>query len=509
MYEKFIASYKAARKAGAPLVAVQTPDQQASCDRLIEASKAEWPQWGYDRVRGLRPLNTAAEAAEGEVLDGAEANATRDPTGVLAEFAPRLTTDTVLHYFGARRYLSEPGVDGATWVQAVWNLRDVYKGNGCTLILYAPDISVPPELKDDVLVLDEPLPGDAELATTLTALLATNGVVCDEAKRQKAVDAVRGLATFAAEQAVAMSVTGSGKAKELDLDEVWSRKRAMISNTPGLSIWQGGETLADVIGCDAITDAITRKAKGKRPFRAVFWFDEVEKMFAGATAGTADSSGVSQGFMGAMLTKTQEWNDKGSSGMLAVGGPGTGKSLIAKAAGATFGVPTIAVDTGSMKASFVGESEARLRAAFNVMDVVAGGQALLIMTCNQQIALPPEMKRRLTGGIWYFDLPDKAAQAALWRYYMTKLALAEQPLPECAGWTGAEIKQACTLAWEWEVPLTETAKFIVPVAKSAKEQIERLREQADQCWLSASTPGVYRKPSSIAERVTRKIAQEA
>lgn len=492
MYDKFIQSYRAARRAGCPIIAVNTPDPSAALDR-IKSDKV--PQILWDRVRGLRAYGEQSEEALADMLGGADGDATKDPVGVLAEFAPRLVSRGVLYCFGVGRYLAETSVDGAAYVQAVWNLRDDFKATGRCLVLFASAVVLPPELKDDVVVLDEPLPGDAELEATITGLLGDNDVPAEKSIVAKAVTAVRGLATFSAEQALAMAING----KTLDTDELWSKKRQLIAQTPGLAIWQGGETFDDVGGCDAIKEVIDRNAKGRDPFDAVLWWDEVEKMFAGATAGTSDSSGVAQGQLGAVLTWQQEANDRGASGILEVGAPGSGKSLIAKAAGNTYGVPTLYVDLGAMKGSLVGESEAKTRQVLKIIDVVAR-RPLVIMTCNKQIALPPELKRRLTGGIFYFDLPTESEQAVIWRYYIKKYDLdPKQALPPHAGWTGAEIKQACVLAYKWGVALTETVKFIVPVAKSAEREIDALREQANNTFLSASRPGIYQRGIQRAE----------
>ena len=47
-----------------------------------------------------------------------------------------------------------------------------------------------------------------------------------------------GLAAFPAEQVLAMSLSRTG----LDLDQLWERKRQVIEQAPGLSVWRGGET---------------------------------------------------------------------------------------------------------------------------------------------------------------------------------------------------------------------------------------------------------------------------
>ena len=61
----------------------------------------------------------------------------------------------------------------------------------------------------------------------------------------RAVDALLGLAAFPAEQVVAMSLSKRG----LDHDQLWERKRQVIEQAPGLTVWRGGEAFTDVGGC--------------------------------------------------------------------------------------------------------------------------------------------------------------------------------------------------------------------------------------------------------------------
>lgn len=51
----------------------------------------------------------------------------------------------------------------------------------------------------------------------------------------------------------------------------------------------------------------------------------------------------------------------------------------------------------------------------------------------------------------------------------------------------------CDIAWRLGCTLKEAAGFVVPVSRSAAEQLERLRRAAEGRFLSASKPGVYRR----------------
>jgi SpoVK/Ycf46/Vps4 family AAA+-type ATPase len=208
--------------------------------------------------------------------------------------------------------------------------------------------------------------------------------------------------------------------------------------------------------------------------------------------------------LGTMLTWMQ---DKQVTGMLLVGPPGAAKSAFAKSLGNTAGVPTIAFDFSGMKGSLVGESGRNLRQALKVVDAVSQGRALVVATCNSLGTLPPELRRRFKFGTFFFDLPTAKERAKIWEIYGAKYRIISKvlkELPADEGWTGAEIASCCEIAYRLKISLVEAARFIVPVAKSAAESIDKLREQASGRFISASEPGVYRKDRPAVEQATPK-----
>ena len=76
----------------------------------------------------------------------------------------------------------------------------------------------------------------------------------------------------------------------------------------------------------------------------------------------------------------------------------------------------------------------------------------------------------------------------------------DQPRPNDRDWTGAEIKSACRLAALLDVPLVEAAMNVVPVAVTAGESVEKLRNWASGRCLSADRPGLYTRGSGGAPR---------
>jgi hypothetical protein len=104
--------------------------------------------------------------------------------------------------------------------------------------------------------------------------------------------------------------------------------------------------------------------------------------------------------------------------------------LISKAPSNPFGVPTVNVDLGGMKSSFLGSSEKDIRTAMKVINGIAGDQCLCVGTYNKLEALPPEPQRRFKLGIWYFDVPSPEEREVIWKVNLTRYKLSDMKLPD-------------------------------------------------------------------------------
>lgn len=519
--------FKAARRAGVPIVAISTPDPAATIESIFRECSAgtlngsggrPTPMVEWDVIRGLRPafdsncakaalagLGSAVEEAQ-HPIEAARVAARLPGDGELrmvdgdGNTTNSSTRGTVLFFHLANRWLGEPAL-----IQAIWNLRDEFKHNGRMLVLLGPSIELPAELAGDVIALDEPLPAAEQLVEIVAHVAGAAGQQVPPEVSQRAVEALTGLPAFAAEQVTAMSLTKAG----LDLDGLWERKRQQIDSTPGLRVFRGsvpggtGGKLSEIGGVEVIKQFIARVMGGKARPQCVVFIDEIEKMLAGTRG---DTSGVAQDQLGVILSYMQDTN---ATGLIFIGPPGSAKSMVAKAAGNLAGVPTIQLDLGGLKGSLVGQSEQQLRAALKVVTAVSNSRSLWIATCNSIGELPPELRRRFTLGTFFFDLPDAAERRAIWEIYLAQHGMPSGPTPNDDGWTGAEIRQCCDLAWRLGCSLVEASQFVVPVSRSAAEQLERLRSQADGKFLSASRPGLYTRAKPEQEtgkpRGRRKI----
>jgi hypothetical protein len=481
-----IQQLKYARRAGVPLMSIGTPDAAATIAQVREKIN-NCPIVEWDVCNGVRQVNDEGQDALACIEPD---NTIANPIGLIDELS-KLPEGTIIFIHNAAKVAEAAGLP---WIQGIWCCRDEFKRNRRSLIMLGRDSTVPPELSGDVVTIDEELPTADELDAIVRMIdnaasesidgrpQANNEVV------KRAVEAVQGLAAFPAEQAISMAVRKDG----LDLDHLWEVKRSMIEDTPGLSVWRGGERFEDIGGLDNAKEYCKRLIAGRKNYGAVVFIDEIEKLLAGSSGSGGDTSGVSQGFLQVLLTYMQ---DHEVSGMIFLGHPGAGKSMLGKSIGSEAEIPTIALDTNAMKDSLVGESGKRIRAAMKVVTAVSNDKPLFIATCNSISSLPTELRRRFHKGTFFFDLPDSTERSVIWKNYMSKFELEDQELPDDTDWTGAEIKACCEGAWEQGVTLKESALFIVPVAKADPEKIERLRKEASGRYISASSKGTYKLPS--------------
>jgi hypothetical protein len=488
-----VKNFKDARKVATPLVAVNTPDPGATVAILaseaivpkdgVEAAKVQW-----DSVRALTALNDEGKAA----VNGLGCAYPDDILDVLKNAAEKLPENGVLFVHNLHRMY-----ESAQVVQAIWNLRDKFKSKRRTLVILGPGAALPPELVNDVLIFDEALPDAKQLASIVREVSEAAKLNTSDECVARAVEAVQGLAAFPAEQAVAMALTKQG----IDIKSLWQRKRQMIEQTPGLKVYDGNERFDSIGGVSVVKGFLSKIIHGKARPNAVVFVDEIEKVMAGASG---DTSGVSQDQLGTLLSYME---DHRAVGAIFVGPPGSSKSVTAKATGNEAGIPTIQLDLGAAKGSLVGQSEQQLRSALKVVSAVSNGQSLWIATCNNLSSLPPELLRRFTLGVYFFDLPEAVERKEIWNIWLKNYELEAQAFPNDNDWTGAEIKQCCDLAWRLNCTLVEASAFVVPVARSASDQIARLRNLASGRFLSASRPGVYQQATQndVVAALGRKV----
>lgn len=506
----FIQTFKAARSVSTPLIVVRTPDPASTIRSLSVAAaelakalkEAEPAVLTHDVANGLKAFNDEGKKAMTKLLGNSDQKATAAPPNFLklinrpSTEIDKTLTDALIFMANGQRFWNDPLV-----MQALWNLRDTYKVMGATLVILATfGATLPPELTQDVLIIDEPLPTDAELEEIINNSFKDAQNYLPKLKAPKkeivtrAASALRGLAAFPCEQQTAMSISESG----LNLDDLVERKRGIIEQSRGLSIMRETMKFADLGGLGNVKSFFSKLFNGPSRPDGIVFTDEIEKVFAGF--GT-DSSGTTTKSLGALLSYME---NRKIAGSLFVGPAGSGKTAVAQSLGNEFGVLAINADFSAMEASHVGETGEYIRAALAIITAMFR-RPLFVATCNRFGVLPPELLRRYWLPTFYMDLPTTEERKLIWPIQMKAFNIPEQATPlaaEANHWTGAEIRNCCRNAHDLNVPLGEAAEFIVPVSVSGAEGIRDLRAQATDKFISAAIPGLYRHDGDAAPTTT-------
>jgi hypothetical protein len=508
MTKETLKAIRDARSVSEPLLVISTADPIAAVLALADeydpaknpAAKSVTPIVSWDLVRGFQPANDAGadviaaiKPPADEVL-GPAVDASAQPLEAL-KMAYRAPERTIFCFLNAHKLLTDPGC-----IQGISNLRDPFKGSRRTWIGLGPSFQLPAELSQDVSAIDDALPTETELTAIVRgeverhAEAVADGRVkmpagwapADERAIVDGAASMAGLARFPAEQTIAQSLRETGTVSQ---PVIWARKRSYVGQTQGLTMEAIRETMADVIGLDAIARKLDRRFKGKDAPVVTVRLEELEKVLGGAKS---DSSGVSQDALSVWLTAMEEteWE-----GLIGFGVPGSGKSLISRAVGGQFGRPVITCDMGAMKGSLVGQSEQAVRAAIKTIKAIAGPRAYFIASCNGTATIPAALLRRFTDGIWFFDLPSAEALAGVWALYRAKYQIdANDPTPAVNGWTPAEVRNCCRTAYREGLTLREASAFVMPVSRTDKDGIAAMRKQAHGAFIDASTGRPYVDP---------------
>ncbi len=319
------------------------------------------------------------------------------------------------------------------------------------------------------------------------------------------LDSAAGLTRYEAENAFALSLV---RHQRVVPSVVFEQKSQMLKKSGLLTLYQGTEKFSDLGGLEALKAFCVRSLRRDR----------------------------------------QLASESRPRGVLLLSPPGCGKSAFAKSLGNETGRPTLVLDVGGLLGSLVGQSEQNVRQALRIADAMAPcvlfvdelekalsgvnsqgdsgvssrlfgtlltylndhtSDVYFVGTSNDISRLPPEFARaERFDGVFMIDLPAQKEREAIWRMYLEKFGLpADQKRPRDTDWTGAEIRSCCRLSALLDVPLIEAAANVVPVAITAGESVEKLRNWAAGRCLSADRSGVYSR-GSTSDKAVRRVHRD-
>ena len=380
------------------------------------------------------------------------------------------------------------------------------KQNRTIVVILSPVVEIPVELDKLFAVVEHELPRREQLEEIARGIAIDAGELPEGSELQSVLDAAAGLTRMEAENAFSLSLV---REERITADTVWELKTQTLRKSGLLSLYRGREDFSSLGGLAAL------KAFCKR----------------------------------ALLHSQRSHPLRRPRGVLLLSPPGCGKSQFCKALGREVGRPLLHLDVGSLLGSLVGQSEERTRQALRIIDAMAPcvlmidevekafagmngnsdsgvssrmfgsflswlndhtSNVFVVCTANDVSKLPPEFGRsERFDGIFFLDLPHSEERATIWNIYREMFEIdPDQRLPDDTNWTGAEIKACCRLAALLDVPLVQAAQNVVPVAVTAAESIDRLRNWASGRCLSANESGVYRL-SNAAPKARRRVKRAA
>ena len=377
-------------------------------------------------------------------------------------------------------------------------LKSADKDDARTVILLGPRLQLPTELQAEIAVMDWPLPTGDELAAALGEVVEALPEKIQENLPEvldPVVQAARGLTLDEAQNCFARSIV---TCKTLDPAIVSAEKQQAVARSGAV------EWITPAGGLESIGGLEVLKS----------WLMERKLGFGQA----AKDYGLPE-----------------PKGLLAVGPPGTGKSLSTIAAAVAWGLPIVRATADRMSGGLVGESEDKTRTVFQICEAIApcvlhldeieklfagaGGSGdadsgvgkkvfgmvltwmqekkapvFVAATANDVEGLPPELLRKgRFDEIFFIDLPTSVEREAIWNIHISKRQ--REPdnfnVASLVGasqlFTGAEIESVFEAAMftafanNVEVTTEHVATALantMPLAKTAEKKIEAVRKWA-------------------------------
>ncbi len=384
-------------------------------------------------------------------------------------------------------------------------LRDAiasFKGTQKLIILMSPVQEIPIELEKEVVLIDYPLPDLSELNQVLSNQLeqSRNRRITTEG-REKLLKAALGLTRDEAEKVYRKAHVKSGRLTEEEVDIILSEKKQLIRRNGILEYIEEDETIDAVGGLEELKRWLRQRSN-------------------------------------AFTERAREYGLPQPKGMLILGVPGCGKSLIAKTTSRLWSLPLLRLDMGRVyDGSMVGRSEANLRNALKTAESISpailfideldksfagssgssdsdGGTSsrifgsfltwmqektspvFVMATANRVERLPGEFLRKgRFDEIFFVDLPIPEERQEIFNIHLNKRHrdLARFDIEQLAkvadGFSGAEIEQALIAAMYdafaqdrefTQLDIIAAIKATLPLSKTMTEQVTALRDWARQ-----------------------------
>lgn len=469
-----------------PLVVIESHDENRvlSLIRSLE-SRLGKPLFAWSVTEGLRRIDV--EMGSQKLFS--------EPDAVLKHIKS-LTAPGVFVLRDMHPYLND-----AIVVRLIKDVALACEATPHTLVLVSHELDIPPELRKLAARLRLPMPDRNELKRIVDGVVEDwqrrRNVFIDEHARELLIGNLAGLSARDAERFATAAICDDDALTRADIPRVTQAKYQLLADGGALHFDFDTTRFRDLAGFKAL----------KR------WLQLRHNAF----------------------TRGDDTRDR-PKGMLLLGVQGCGKSLAAKAAAGTFGVPLLRLDIGAIYDKFYGESEKNLRESLAIAETmspcvlwideiekgIAGNASddglsrrilgtlltwmaeqtagvFLVATANDINALPPELVRKgRFDEIFFVDLPALETRREIFRIHChgRDIPIEDRDLDALAaaseGFSGAEVEQAVIssrYSTQSERPDTESIleelRRTRPLSIVMRERIEALRRWAADRTVSA------------------------
>ena len=375
--------------------------------------------------------------------------------------------------------------------------------NNTHAIILSSIYRLPAELEKYITVLQIPLPKRNELGEVLDIVAKQSKVELKTNLRNRLIDAALGMTSMEADLAYCLASVKDGFDDKSPFT-VSSEKEQIIRKSGIMDYFPKNESLKDVGGMENLKEWLKKRQLA---------YDK----------------------------EARDWGLKEPKGLLLLGVPGCGKSLIAKSIASSWNMPLLRLDVGKVFQGIVGSSEDNIRKAIATAEAVApcvlwideiekglsgvqssgatdGGvtsrifstiltwmqektaPVFVVATANNINQLPPELLRKgRFDEIFFVDLPSQKEKENIFSIHLQKnrqnvSSFALDILAQKAeGFNGAEIeecvKEAMFTAYVESqesniapklqmIHILDAIKNTVPLSKTMEKQITDLRKFA-------------------------------
>ncbi len=417
-----------------------------------------------------------------------EGKFSNNPIGVLNWLKDQSNElSTILLVKDFHKFFDDPSIN-----RTIKELSSSLKETSHNLIFSSHLFPSSEELDELMAIINLPLPNQKELKNLINKIAINTNSNLEEQVLNELSIAASGLTEIKVKQVTAKALAQRGKISSEDIKDILEEKKQVIARSEILEFFEAKSSQDDIGGLNVLK----------------VWLNQRYRAFS---------------------KEAREYGIPIPKGVLLVGAQGTGKSLTAKSISKSWSMPLLRLDVGRLFSSLVGSSEARTRETISRAEAMSpcilwideidkgfGGDArsdggtsqrvlaslltwmaekesavFVIATANAIDKLPGELLRKgRFDEIFFLDLPNPQERLSILQLHLKKRRPSYSfPLSTIIdrtdGFSGAELEQAVIEGMHisfsenrdlMEKDLIKSVSELVPLSRTAKEQIDLLKE---------------------------------